>query len=1004
MLFAILNPMKSSYQKAIYSLPMKKIILYASLILITGCTNPVKNDPVELVNPFIGTAGHGHTYPGAVLPFGMVQLSPDTRKDNWDACSGYHYSDTVIHGFSHTHLSGTGVGDYGDIRFMPMTGEMRFTPGDGNKKGYSSRFTHKKEEASPGYYRVFLEDPGIDAEFTVTSRCGLHQYTFPSADEANILIDLTESVVTESNLELSVQVLNDHEICGYRKSSGWAEKQGVYFHAVFSKPFLASGIVKNGIIMPDSASGNGNDIKAFVKYRTNNKDKILVKVGISGVSEEGARRNLEAEIPGWDFNQVRQKAESVWREELSRIEIKGGRKEDRIKFYTALYHCYLAPNLFSDIDGQYRGHDLKIHKADGYSIYTVFSLWDTYRALHPLMTIIQQKRTSDFIRTFLDIYEQGGLLPVWELAGNETFCMIGYHAVPVIADAYIKGIKGYDPEKAFQAMLNSATQDHFGLNYYRESGYIPAEAEGESVSKTLEYAYDDWCISILAERMGKTNEFRSFTERAQYYKNIFDPDTRFLRGKRNGMFTEPFDPAEVNFMLTEANSWQYTFYVPQDIAGLKDLMGGDEGFENKLDEMFSSPQELKGRQQADITGLIGQYAHGNEPSHHMAYLYNYVGRPDKTQKLVRQIMSELYGAGPDGLCGNEDCGQMSAWFVLSAMGFYPVTPGSGDYVIGSPLFNEIKIHAENGNEFIIRCDRNSDDNIYIQSASLNGTEYKKAYISHQDMMNGGVLELEMTSEPGNEWGTRQEERPKSAITDHLILPVPFFAAASSSFQEELPLKIRHIDPNAEIYYRTQSEDISKPDYLYEKPLLVEENEIFSAYAVKNSQMISKIARASYYKIHNDWKISVKNPYSSQYTGGGEMGLADGQKGGTNFRTGSWQGYQGCDFEATIDMGDMTKIKGISVTFLQDQRSWIFMPEKVEFLISGDGSNFRSIAEIGNDTDEKLPDAVIQAFTKSDLKLEGRYIKVFAKNRGICPDWHVGAGDKAWIFVDEITIE
>ncbi len=446
-----------------------------------------------------------------------------------------------------------------------------------------------------------------------------------------------------------------------------------------------------GKFLKMSNMASGKDVQAYVKYRTKENEKILVKVGISGVSVEGARKNLMAEIPDWNFDKVRKQAEDDWAQKIGRIEVKGGSQDDRKKFYTALYHCYLAPNLFSDVDGQYRGNDGNVHLSEDFEVYTVFSLWDTYRALHPLMTILEPERTADFINTFLDIYQKAGLLPVWELAGNETNCMIGYHAVPVIVDAYLKGIDGFDAEKAYAAIRNSAEQDHFGLKYYREYGYIPAEMEGEAISKTLEYAYDDWCIAMMAKKLGKEDDYRYFIQRAQYYKNLFDPDTRFLRGKRNGMFTMPFDPAEVNFMLTEANTWQYTFYVPQDIRGLKDLMGGDALFEKKLDEMFSASTGLSGRQQSDITGLIGQYAHGNEPSHHMAYLYNYTGKPYKTQKLAREIMNDLYGSDPAGLCGNEDCGQMSAWYVLSAMGFYPVTPGSGYYTIGSPLFEEIKI-------------------------------------------------------------------------------------------------------------------------------------------------------------------------------------------------------------------------------------------------------------------------------------------------------------------------
>lgn len=983
---------------------MKKTIPFIILIMMAGCSGNNPGDVLNFVNPFIGTDGHGHTFPGASMPFGMVQLSPDTRKDNWDACSGYHYSDSSILGFSHTHLSGTGVGDYGDVRIMPMTGGVRIRPGSDHVPGYRSRFSHQDEQASPGYYKVLLKDYGIKAEMTTTSRCGMHQYTFPKSDEAYIIIDLTESVVTENITELSVNIINDHDISGYRRSSGWADDQIIYFYASFSEPFTGFGIASDGQISPDSVVATGKDIQAFVRYSTEKNSKIMVKVGLSAVSADGARKNLEQEIPGWDFGLIREQAEESWRKELGRIEVKGGKHEDKIKFYSALYHCYLVPNLFSDIDGKYRGHDGKVHEAVDFDVYTVFSLWDTYRALHPLMTILQTKRTTDFIKTFLDIYEKRGLLPVWELAGNETFCMIGYHAVPVIADAYIKGINNFDQDKAYAAMVASASADHFGLKFYKESGYIPAEAEGEAVSKTLEYAYDDWCIAIMAKKMGLEQDYRYYIERAQSYKNIFDPDTRFLRGKRNGIFTEPFNPTEVNFMLTEANTWQYTFYVPQDISGLAELMGGDALFEKKLDEMFSASEQLSGREQSDITGLIGQYAHGNEPSHHMAYLYNYVGNPAKTQKLTRQIMDELYGAGADGLCGNEDCGQMSAWFVMSAMGFYPVTPGIGYYAIGSPLFKEMTIHLENGKDFTISAESNNGANIYIQSASLNGHSLAKSYLTHEQVMTGGELVFNMGPEPNTEWGIEKMDRPVSAITEHLIVPVPFFQASAGSFQDSLTVQIRHLEKDAYIFYTNDGQQ-TEANYLpYLDPIRMSETTTLRSYATTDAEIRSKLISSSFYKIDHNWTISLKNSYSTQYTGGGDMALIDGQRGGPNFRTGSWQGYQGVDAEATIDMGDKRKISKVSVSFLQDQRSWIFMPEKVEISVSDDDIHYKPAGIIKNEVPDSIPEAVIKDFILEKLNINGRYLKVKGVNRGICPPWHVGAGDQAWLFVDEIAVE
>ena len=982
-----------------------RVISIVLFIIVTSCSSLEKSDIIDLVDPFIGTGGHGHTYPGATVPFGMVQLSPDTRKDNWDACSGYHYSDTAILGFSHTHLSGTGVGDYGDIRFMANTGEVKIRPGvpGSTQPGYSSGFSHKNETASPGYYQVFLSDPGINVELTATPRCGIQKYTFPKNENSYIILDLKESVVSEKVLESSVKIINDHEVSGFRRSSGWAENQVVYFYAIFSTSFISSGIGSDGRLSENMKEGSGTDIQAYFKFNTGNKETIMVKVGISAVSEEGARKNLESEIKGWDFNLVKKQAEDLWKKELGRIEVKSRNQTDKVKFYTALYHCLIVPNLYSDIDGQYRGHDRQIHTTDHYNYYSVFSLWDTYRAWHPLMTIIQPERTNDFIRTFIDIYEKGGLLPVWELAGNETNCMIGYHAVPVIADAYIKGIKDYDAEKAFSAMKKSANEDQFGLKWYRQLGYIPAECEGESISKTLEYAYDDWCIAIMAEKMNNTEEYQEFIQRAQNYKNLFDPDTKFLRGKRNGMFTRPFDPTEVNFMLTEANTWQYTFYVPQDISGLMNLMGGNKAFEGKLDEMFSTSTALSGREQADITGLIGQYAHGNEPSHHMTYLYNYIGKPEKTQKLAREVMENLYSTNPDGLCGNEDCGQMSAWYVLSALGIYPVTPGSGYYVIGSPIFDEAVIHLENGKDFIIQTDNNSGQNHYVQFAKLNNSSYSRSYLDHSVLLSGGTLELTMGPEVSGEWGKKLEDRPVSAITSDLITPVPFFEAESQSFQDTLNIKIRHSDAMAKIFWKEENQSVANFEP-YRVPLCVNKAISLDAYALSDDRDTSKIARSAFNKIHHDWKISITNPYNPQYTAGGEMALVDGQHGGPNFRTGSWQGYHGVDFEAIIDMGKPVRIDKISATFLHDQRSWIFLPERVYFSISQDGKDYKEVANLIPVTDEKMPEAVIEEFSKNSLNQTCRFIKVKGVTRGICPDWHVGSGDQAWIFVDEITIE
>ena len=683
----------------------------------------------DYVNPVIGTGGHGHTYPGVSVPFGMVQLSPDTRLKGWDGCSGYHASDSIIYGFSHTHLSGTGCSDYGDFLFMPVTGEVGLTD-----YGYKASFKNSgdQEIATAGNYVVYLNN-GIKAELTCTKRVGVHRYTFPQLQNAGIVVDLKHR---DKVLDSRLKIVSNTEIEGMRVSSSWAEHQELYFVARFSKPFTYSRAVVDDKPVQAFTESTGKSIIACFNFATSKDEKIMLKVAISAVSCENARKNLDAEVPGWDFHSVANAAAVSWNDELGKILVEGGSKDQKITFYTALYHAFLNPNIYSDADGSFRGRDMKIHASKGFDYYTVFSLWDTYRATHPLFTLLEQKRTNDFINTFLTQYEQGGLLPVWELSSNETDCMIGYHSVPVIVDAYMKGIRGFDARKALEAMKHSANQDRLGLKYFRTLGYIPADKEGESVSKTLEYAYDDWCIAQMAKSLGNTNDYNTFIRRAQAYKNIFDPSSGFMRAKLNGTWYSPFDPAEVNFNYTEANSWQYSFCVPQDLDGLIDLLGGKEKMAKKLDEMFAAKTQTTGREQVDITGLIGQYAQGNEPSHHMAYLYDYAGEPWKTQALVHKICKELYSNSRDGLCGNEDCGQMSSWYVMSAMGMYPVTPGTTTYAIGTPLFPEMKLKLENRKEFTIKASNVSNENFYIQSAKLNGQPYTRCFIDHSDIMKG----------------------------------------------------------------------------------------------------------------------------------------------------------------------------------------------------------------------------------------------------------------------------
>ncbi|MEQ3690056.1 MAG: GH92 family glycosyl hydrolase, partial [Flavobacterium sp.] len=582
-------------------------------------------DFAKHVNPFIGTGGHGHTFPGATVPYGMVQLSPDTRIDgSWDGCSGYHYSDNVIYGFSHTHLNGTGVSDYGDIMLMPTMGKPSF-----DNKIYSSTFSHTNEKASAGFYSVKLDKHDIDVRLTTSTRVGFHEYTFNKSGQANIILDLNHR---DKLLEGRIRLIDDKTIEVLRRSEAWAQNQYVYARIEFNVS------IKDAIVKKNPESSNYDlEIDAVVFSKKVKKgEKILVKVSLSPTSYEGAKLN-SSEIKHWNFEKVKKAAEALWNKELSKIEVTSDDKDKLAIFYTALYHTMMQPNIAQDLDGKYRGRDNEIHVAEGFDYYTVFSLWDTFRAAHPLYTLIDKKRTSDYINTFIKQYEQGGRLPVWELASNETDCMIGYHSVSVIADAMVKGIQGFDYEKAFEASKTSAMRDVLGLEAYKKNGFISIDDDHESVSKTVEYAYDDWCIAQMAMLLDKKEDYEYFMKRSQNWKNLFDWETGFIRPKKNGGWDKPFDPREVNNNFTEGNAWQYTFFVPQDIVGMIDAYGGNDKFEAKLDEMFNSESKTTGREQVDVTGLIGQYAHGNEPSHHMAYLYNYVGKPEKTNEKVKYI-------------------------------------------------------------------------------------------------------------------------------------------------------------------------------------------------------------------------------------------------------------------------------------------------------------------------------------------------------------------------------
>jgi predicted alpha-1,2-mannosidase len=958
---------------------MKKAILFLVLPTLLFAQDFAKH-----VNPFIGTGGHGHTFPGATVPYGMVQLSPDTRIDgSWDGCSGYHYSDNLIYGFSHTHLNGTGVSDYGDIMLMPTMSEPSF-----DNKIYSSTFSHDNEKASAGFYAVKLDKHDIDVRLTTSTRVGFHEYTFNKAGQANIILDLNHR---DKLLYGEVRIVNPTTIEILRRSEAWARNQYVYARIEFNVPLKVNMVKeenKENTKLEDIYKGT--ELAMSFSKKVNKGEKILVKVSLSPTSYEGAKLN-SSEIKNWDFEKVKKDAEALWNKELSKIEVTSDDKDKLAIFYTALYHTMMQPNIAQDLDGKYRGRDNKIHTTEGFDYYTVFSLWDTFRAAHPLYTLIDKKRTSDYINTFIKQYEQGGRLPVWELASNETDCMIGYHSVSVIADAMAKGITGFDYEKAFEASKSSAMRDVLGLEAYKKNGFISMDDEHESVSKTLEYAYDDWCIAQMAQILNKQEDYQYFMIRSQNWKNIFDWGTGFMRPKKNGGWDKPFDPREVNNNFTEGNSWQYSFFVPQDIDGMIEAYGGKDKFEAKLDEMFNSESKTTGREQVDVTGLIGQYAHGNEPSHHMAYLYNYVGKPEKTKEKVHYILNNFYKNTPDGLIGNEDCGQMSAWYVLSAMGTYSVTPGMEKWESNEPLLDSIKIKDENGKN-LVDYKRQVVNGKTTNRIFLLGEKLKEQMIQIRSATMSQFDYSQYTSENTNY---------------KKISPVPVIQAESKAFKDKLKIELKSQNANDKIYLKINNyvETLDKKSFeLYNQPFDIQQNATISCYVLNNNSQSNTIS-AQFFKKPNNYSINIKSKYNPQYHAGGPEGLLDGILGTENWRKGDWQGYQSQDFEAVVDLKGVKNINEISARFLQDQRSWILMPTKVEYYISDDNVNFTYFGSINNTLDPKIEENIILNFTANETKnKKARYVKVIAKNFGKLPEWHQGFGGDAFIFIDEITIK
>jgi predicted alpha-1,2-mannosidase len=917
------------------------------------------------VNVFTGTGGHGHTFPGATAPFGMVQLSPDTRLDGWDGCGGYHYSDSIIYGFTHTHLQGTGVSDYGDILFMPTNGHTKEKTLW--RDAIASRFAHNMEVGSPGFYGVRLSDYGIDARMTASTHAGMHEYKMQPGDSCLLFLDFMHR---DKLLYYDLHFYGDTAISGYRVSEAWATEQHTYFYAVFSQPFVA-----NDQLMQRSKSVNEKGetkieyemIQAFqFLFLPTEKNELIIRVGISGVDEEGAKRNLYAEMPVADFRYNKQKVEEEWQKVFEKAPAPtlfptGQGLEN---YRTSLYHCYTVPNVWSDVDGRYRGMDNKIHTAEGYTRYTVFSLWDTFRAYHPMMCKLEPERTKDWMKTFLEMYKERGELPVWELAGNETYCMIGYHSVPVVAEAYQQGIRFSNKEdelKMLEAMIATSNGPQDEKKAYVKYGYVPGDEFSESVSKTLEFAYDDFCISRYAEMIGEKAVAAEYAIRSQNWKNVFDPETKFMRARVNGGFATPFDPYQVNFHYTEANAWQYRFFVPHAIPELMELMGGPKEFEAELDKLFNAPTQTTGREQADITGLIGQYAHGNEPSHHMAYLYSYVNR-DKVHMYRDSIMKTLYSPTPDGLCGNEDCGQMSAWYVVSAWNTYPICPA--DYTGWWQDYDPTP-------EFIVQ-----------------NQGYPSPF-------------------------------PTGLSLEKKIVPAPIITAPNRAFVQNQLVTITCTEPNVEIVVEYRDERNKVNSFVYTAPFMIDDAcEIRAQAKKRKSETQSQSApqyiqsswtTATYYKRPDNLIMKEAPSYDAQYTAGGDYALIDGIRGKLDFRTGVWQGVNG-PLETIIELKKAKTIHSIQLNTYQDIRPWIWFPSKVQFSISKDGTSWDEVYNTTFTELQKKEGAMTHNFIfdapepyKVDLT-QVKYVKIIATPAfDQIPNWHLGAGGKPWIFADEIII-
>ena len=979
-----------------------QLLVFACLII--SCNNAPKPLHKE-VNPWIGTGGHGHTYPGATSPFGMVQLSPDTRLEGWDGCGGYHDTDSIIYGFSHTHLQGTGVSDYGDILMMPCT---QFGPGDVWRDKYKSTFDKQSECGHAGFYSVFLSDHGIQAELTTTPRVGVHRYTLEDPDTLTLVVDLDHR---DDLVHYSMEPRGSDMLVGHRVSNNWAEEQHVYFAMKFDHPFewgdQLGEITKIDTLEDGSTVQEMSMVPVFVAD-FGVISELNAHVALSFCDIEGAIRNLEEEAPAFGFDRHRAQCEQRWDEQLGRVMVDGGSTDERTTFYTALYHATTVPNVANDVDGRYRGTDMKVHalSEEDDEHYTVFSLWDTYRALHPLLAWIEPNRTRNMIKSMLRMYQDGGQLPVWELASNYTGCMIGYHSVPVIVDAKAWGIQGWDETLALQAMIQAADSMHLGLDAFASLGYIPSEHEHESVSKTLEYAFDDACISAYADSLGRMDIAERFARRAEGWKNLVNPESGFIQPKRQGAWVQGFDPREVNFNFTEANGWQYLFAPVHDVSGPRRILGGDKGYLARLEALFTAPVETTGRVQPDITGLMGQYAHGNEPSHHVAYLSSFAGDPGATATRVAQLCDNMYSNTSDGLCGNEDCGQMSAWFVWSALGMYPVVPGSGQLVLGSPMFKRAVVSPEGGsNRTEIRARGRHAQADYItgmrwhDASGHSSPVLKRSFVPVRDLVDGGTMELLMSARADATFGIAESDRPQSMWNSSGFVPVPSITGPRTFQGDSATVALGHLNDSTELQW---SSDGGLHWRSGDTSLVLTETTDLLVRAILNGDT-SVVVSHRVLRVDHQWHLSLATPPNNQYTAGGNQALIDGLQGGQDFRTGEWQGFWGEPCVATLDLGQVKKITHIEINALQDIKPWIWSPKRVSFYASSDGKHFELLEHVESRLTEEDEEVQIETFP-CETTVDAQFLKIETVSRGEIPEWHLGRGNPRWTFLDEIMVE